>query len=827
MDMRHVVRKSESFAMMIVLSCLVLFIALAADAQAWNLSTVDVPKQFDNLGSRSIAIDGAGKTHIVYGQDHFYHAWHDGTVWKTEKIDSSSKTGEYASIAIAADGSLHAAYFDSGNYRLKYAVRPVGSASWSVETVGDLSGNKVGQYNSIAVDGSGSVHISYYDLDNADLKYARRVPGAATWTIETIDDSGDVGKYSAIAVGKDGYVHISYYDASPVGLNLKYAANTTGSWSKSTPDSAGNVGLYSSIVVDATGAVYISYYDSTNGWLKYVTGLAHGWVAPETVDNTGNVGKYSSIALDADGKLHIAYYDAGNTGLKYATNITTPSGAANIWTRSVPDSSGDVGAFASVATTGKGVSLKVRISYLDTSNRRLKSVIAFPLTTTPEVVDEAADVGRYGSVAVDSVRRIHVAYYDSISKSLRYANNTTGVWVPLVVDSSAGGDVGTYASLAIDSKNNMHISYYDRVNGDLKYAANTSGGWVVTVVDFAGDVGSYTSLAIDASDKLHIAYYDATNKVLKYATNASGGWISSTIDDPAADVGWYGSLKIDKDGKLHVSYYDVTNKDLKYATNLTGVWVPLVVPVDAAGDVGKYSSLQIDSKKNIHIAYYEETKGDLKYATNSSGAWAVAVADSAGFVGSHCSLVLDTFDRSHIVYYDAVNGDLKYAASGSAQWILSVVDSTGDVGQFASLFIDPTGSLYASYYNATDGDLKLAAKYAPGAGSGGGGGCFIATAAYGSMLEPHVVTLRKFRDIVLLNHASGRWLVERYYLYSPPVAAFISRHEATRFVVRLALFPVVAASSLVLAHGLIPILLLLMLFLFSGRVILSRLRRKA
>ncbi len=74
---------------------------------------------------------------------------------------------------------------------------------------------------------------------------------------------------------------------------------------------------------------------------------------------------------------------------------------------------------------------------------------------------------------------------------------------------------------------------------------------------------------------------------------------------------------------------------------------------------------------------------------------------------------------------------------------------------------------------------------------GGGGGCFIATAAYGSYLEPHVAVLRAFRDRVLLTNAPGRLLVCAYYDTSPPIAAFIARHAAARFGVRLALTPVV------------------------------------
>ncbi len=71
--------------------------------------------------------------------------------------------------------------------------------------------------------------------------------------------------------------------------------------------------------------------------------------------------------------------------------------------------------------------------------------------------------------------------------------------------------------------------------------------------------------------------------------------------------------------------------------------------------------------------------------------------------------------------------------------------------------------------------------------------CFIATAAYGSFLDPHVQTLRHFRDEYLLTNAAGRTFVQWYYRASPPLAASIAQHDSARVMTRLLLTPVVYA----------------------------------
>lgn len=69
--------------------------------------------------------------------------------------------------------------------------------------------------------------------------------------------------------------------------------------------------------------------------------------------------------------------------------------------------------------------------------------------------------------------------------------------------------------------------------------------------------------------------------------------------------------------------------------------------------------------------------------------------------------------------------------------------------------------------------------------------CFIATAAHGSLYQDDVVTLRSFRDEVLMPSAVGRWFVAAYYMISPPIADAIRGSDVAKAVTRAALAPLV------------------------------------
>jgi subtilisin family serine protease len=78
---------------------------------------------------------------------------------------------------------------------------------------------------------------------------------------------------------------------------------------------------------------------------------------------------------------------------------------------------------------------------------------------------------------------------------------------------------------------------------------------------------------------------------------------------------------------------------------------------------------------------------------------------------------------------------------------------------------------------------------------GGGGGCFIATAAYGSPLAGEVRLLSLFRDRFLLGNPLGRPIVAAYYSLSPPAARYIAQRAWLRPMVRATLRPVLPLAG--------------------------------
>lgn len=81
-----------------------------------------------------------------------------------------------------------------------------------------------------------------------------------------------------------------------------------------------------------------------------------------------------------------------------------------------------------------------------------------------------------------------------------------------------------------------------------------------------------------------------------------------------------------------------------------------------------------------------------------------------------------------------------------------------------------------------------------------GGGCLIATAAYGSELSPQIQFLREIRDNTVMSTASGTAFMNSfnqfYYSFSPTIADLERENPAFKEIVKVAITPLVSSLSL-------------------------------
>ena len=81
-----------------------------------------------------------------------------------------------------------------------------------------------------------------------------------------------------------------------------------------------------------------------------------------------------------------------------------------------------------------------------------------------------------------------------------------------------------------------------------------------------------------------------------------------------------------------------------------------------------------------------------------------------------------------------------------------------------------------------------------------GGGCLIATAAYGSEMSPQVQLLREIRDNQLMNTASGTAFMSTfnnvYYSFSPAIADMERENPMFKEAVKLSLTPMLSSLSI-------------------------------
>lgn len=253
--------------------------------------------------------------------------------WSCETVDSSGDVGKYSSIAVDPTDNLPIiAYYDASNGALKLAI---GYAfGWIIKTIDDPLFGSAGSHASLKLDSTGKPCIAYYfsNFMGADsLWYAKYVGGGTgncggnDYQCDPIDSGDHVGKYASLALDGSDRPRIAYYDGGNDAL--RYAYEYGGSWTirEILPT---NSGQYASLYVDVDNGnlPHIAHYDSSNGKLGYAVYVGSGgncgfnssatvfeWQCDEIESvGTGTDPRGVSLALDGADYPIIAYQSGGS-----------------------------------------------------------------------------------------------------------------------------------------------------------------------------------------------------------------------------------------------------------------------------------------------------------------------------------------------------------------------------------------------------------------------------------------------------------------------------------------------------------------------------------
>ena len=122
-----------------------------------------------------------------------------------------------------------------------------------------------------------------------------------------------------------------------------------------------------------------------------------------------------------------------------------------------------------------------------------------------------------------------------------------------------------------------------------------------------------------------------------------------------------------------------------------------------------------------------------------------------------------------------------------------------------------------------------------------GGGCLIATAAFGSELAPQVQLLREIRDDIVLQTKSGSIFMtgfnQFYYSFSPAVADYERENTTFKEAVKLTLTPLLTSLTLLqyadidsesemLGYGIGIILLNIGMYFVAPAVLITKIRKR-
>ena len=343
---------------------------VTSDGEAYTWTTTTANYVTSSGYDPSIGVDSNGTVQIVSSNMDNKDLWHssyDGSTWTHVKIRDCGSLNSLctnADLVIDSNDNIHIAYFHSiYDGYLHYSMYD--GTSW---TNNWSKSNVENDQVSIALDANDRPHISYsrdgYICNAALLSYY----DGTSWITVTLDDTSTyIGCDSSIAIDSNGFVHVAYRHHG--NMDMKIASNISGSWQRYAVDNGAGVGYHSAMAADSNDELHLVYASNAAGNTAYFADGASG--SAWAVSNQGNSRNTFSMFIDQFDIVHISEYNGGS----------------------------DLG-YSMVAPGGSRQSM---------------------------TVDSVGDVGYENDIVVDDNNMVHIAYYDTTNKNLKYANRSTGM----------------------------------------------------------------------------------------------------------------------------------------------------------------------------------------------------------------------------------------------------------------------------------------------------------------------------------------------------------------------------------------------------------------
>ena len=342
----------------------------------WDFSVHSTSIELDSGNNPMIVFSGQN-TSVSRGTENImYFSIYNGTNWTINELivySSSYYIGSSLDFELNNTGVPYIAYFDD-YYSDSLKIMSLVNDSWTTPTVvSNYAGYINIDMNSISMkfDSADNTHISYYDRNYADLKYAYRGFGESSFTNIGLEYTGTVGQMNSLVLDSNDIPHIAYYNAYYADLKYAYCNSSisdcltsSSNWIYETLDSYQTTGYYPALSIDNYDNLYVIY----NNWSwNRMNLLVYRNSNPinEVVSVIGN-SHYDMDAEFTGDSTHISYYN----GSEEAGSLAYSSKINNVWnTITVDSTSTKTGLYSSLEVDSSG---NIHISYLDSTNGDLK-----------------------------------------------------------------------------------------------------------------------------------------------------------------------------------------------------------------------------------------------------------------------------------------------------------------------------------------------------------------------------------------------------------------------------------------------------------------------